>query len=76
VIGFGLDSGIEALAAFAAWRFLRGGITPETEEKLTRIVRWTFLALAACVGVESAHDLITREEVAPPRLGLAVTSLS
>lgn len=76
LVGFGLDSGVEALAAFAAWRFLRREITPETEENLARIVGWTFLGLAAYVVIQSAHDLITREEVAPSKLGLVVTSLS
>jgi divalent metal cation (Fe/Co/Zn/Cd) transporter len=76
LIGFGLDSGIEAFAAFAAWRFLRREITEETEEKLSRVVGWTFLALAVYVIIQSAHDLIAGEEVAPSRLGLVVTSVS
>ncbi len=76
LIGFGLDSGIEAFAALAAWRFLRTEITQETEERLAGIVGWTFLALAAYVVIQSAHDLIGGEEVAPSRLGLIVTSVS
>lgn len=76
LIGFGLDSGIEAFAALAAWRFLRREITEETEERLARIVGWTFLALAAYVVIQSAHDLILGEEVTPSRLGLVVTSVS
>lgn len=76
LIGFGLDSGIEAFAALAAWRFLRREITEETEEKLARIVGWTFLALAAYVVIQSAHDLVLGEDVAPSRLGLVVTSFS
>ncbi len=76
LIGFGLDSGIEALAAFAAWRFLRREITEEAEENLSRVVGWTFLALAGYVVIQSTHDLLAREEVDPSRLGLVVTSLS
>lgn len=76
LIGFGLDSGIETFAAFAAWRFLRREITEETEGKLSRIVGWTFLALAGYVVIQSAHDLIVGEEVAPSRLGLIVTAIS
>ena len=76
LIGFGLDSAIEAFAAFAAWRFLRREITEETEEKLSRVVGWTFLALAGYVVIQSVHDLIAREQVAPSRLGLVVTSVS
>jgi divalent metal cation (Fe/Co/Zn/Cd) transporter len=76
LIGFGLDSAIEAFAAFAAWRFLRREITEETEEKLSRVVGWTFLTLAGYVVVQSVHDLLAREEVAPSRLGLVVTSVS
>lgn len=76
LIGFGLDSGIEAFAALAAARFLRREITHETEERLSRLIGWTFLALAAYVVVQSAYDLIAGEEVAPSRLGLVVTSVS
>lgn len=76
LIGFGLDSGIEAAAALAAWRFLRGEITDEREERLSRIVGWTFLALSAYVVIQSAHDLIGGEEVSPSTLGLVVTSVS
>lgn len=76
LIGFGLDSGIEAFAAFAAWCFLRREITEETEERLSRLIGWTFLALAAYVVIQSARDLIVGEEVAPSRLGLIVTSVS
>jgi divalent metal cation (Fe/Co/Zn/Cd) transporter len=76
LVGFGLDSGIEAVAALAAWRFLRGEMTEEAEERLSRIVGWTFLLLAAYVALQSAYDLLRREDVAPSRLGLIVTSLS
>jgi divalent metal cation (Fe/Co/Zn/Cd) transporter len=76
LIGFGLDSGIEAWAAFAAWRFLRGEITEEREERFSRIVGWTFLALAAYVIVQSGFDLIRGEEVAPSKIGFVVTSIS
>lgn len=76
LVGFGLDSGIEAFAALAAWRFLRREITPQTEEKLSRLVGWTFLALAAYVVIQGAFDLFVGDEVAPSRLGLVVTSVS
>jgi divalent metal cation (Fe/Co/Zn/Cd) transporter len=76
LVGFGLDSGIEAFAALAAWRFLRQEITEETEERLSRFIGWTFLALSAYVVIQSSHDLIVGEEVAPSRLGLIVTSVS
>jgi divalent metal cation (Fe/Co/Zn/Cd) transporter len=76
LIGFGLDSGIEAFAALAAWRFLRGEVTEETEEKLSRLIGWTFLTLAAYVVIQSAHDLILGEQVAASRLGLVVTAVS
>jgi divalent metal cation (Fe/Co/Zn/Cd) transporter len=76
LIGFGLDSGIEAYAALAAWRFLRAEITEEREERLSRAVGWTFLVLGAYVSIQSVHDLIARADVAPSRLGLIVTGLS
>jgi len=76
LVGFGLDSGIEAVAALAAWRFLREEGSEEAEERLSRVVGWTFLALAAYVTIQSAYDLLARKGVAPSRLGLIVTALS
>jgi len=76
LVGFGLDSGIEAAAGLAAWRFMRGRITEQAEKKLSRLVGWTFLALALYVIVQSAHDLLKGEEVLPSALGLGVTALS
>lgn len=76
LVGFGLDSGIEAAAAFAAWRFLQGELTEEGEEKLSRIVGWTFLALSAYVVLQSAFDLLGGEEVSPSKFGLVVTAAS
>lgn len=74
LIGFGLDSAIEAWAAFAAWRFLQSEITEETEDRLSAFIGWTFLVLAVYVVVQSGHDLIEGVEVGPSRLGLIVTS--
>jgi divalent metal cation (Fe/Co/Zn/Cd) transporter len=76
LVGFGLDSGIEATAALAAWRFLRGEITEQREERVSRVVGWTFLALSLYVVAQSAFDLIRGDEVAPSRIGLIVTSVS
>ena len=76
LVGFGLDSGIEAVAALAAWRFLRDEGSEEAEGRLSRVVGWTFLALAGYVTIQSAYDLIVRKAVEPSRLGLAVTALS
>ncbi len=76
LIGFGLDSGIEAWAAFAAWRFLQKEITEKTEERLSGFIGWTFLVLAGYVIIQSGHDLIEGVEVARSRLGLVVTSVS
>lgn len=76
LIAFGLDSGIEAWAAFAAWRFLQREITEKTEERLAGFIGWTFLVLAGYVIIQSVHDLIEGVEVAPSRLGLVVTSVS
>lgn len=76
LVGFGLDSGIEAMAAVFAWRFLHGEITEEAEERLSRAVGWTFLGLAGYVAIQSIHDLAAAKEVAPSRLGLIVTTMS
>ena len=76
LVGFGLDSGIEATATFAAWRFLEGRTTEEGERRLSALVGWTFLALAAYVSIQSVHDLVVAEESAPSLLGVGVTGLS
>jgi divalent metal cation (Fe/Co/Zn/Cd) transporter len=76
LIGFGLDSGIEAVAAFAAWRFLRGEASEEKEERLAGVVGWTFLALSAYVVIESVLDLIRNEQVSRSKLGVIVTAVS
>ena len=76
LVGFGLDSGIEAAAATAALRYLRGAGAERAEENLSGFVGWTFLALAGYVMVQSVHDLTTAHDVDPSALGLAVTALS
>jgi len=76
LVGFGADSGIEAFAAVSAWRFLRREVNEEAENRLSRVVGWTFLALAGYVIIQSAHDLVVGETVATSRLGLIVTTLS
>lgn len=76
LVGFGLDSWIEATASYAALGFMRDGITEEGETRLSRLVGWTFLALAAYVLVQSLDDLIHQQDVSPSLLGLIVTSTS
>src|SRR5262245_10081490 len=75
LVGFGLDSFIEALATLGA--LIRGGrMSEEGERRLARLVGWTFLGLAAYVAIESAYDLWHRAEVSPSSLGVVVTGVS
>ncbi len=76
LVGFGLDSGIEAVAAFAAWRYLQGQITEQSERRLSTLVGWTFLALSAYILIQSSYDLIEGREVEASSVGFAVTAVS
>lgn len=81
LVGFGLDSFIELTASGAAlWRLHRDEDATQrehAERTSLRIIGWSFLALAAYVGVEALRSLLTRT---PPQastlgIGIAVASL-
>jgi len=79
LVGFGLDSVIETIAAATLlWRLKqRGDLEAAAESRALRIVGATFFVLAAYVTLESVRDLWLRHE---PResllgIGLAVVSL-
>lgn len=72
LIGFGLDSVIEFVAAgVVAWE-LRGA-DQERERSATRIIGLTFFILAAYVAVESIRDLLTHARPGRSLPGLAIT---
>jgi divalent metal cation (Fe/Co/Zn/Cd) transporter len=65
LIGFGIDSGIEVVAAFALlWRFRKAGADTSEEEhgaaerRALYIVSGTFFLLAAYTGFEAVSALI------------------
>lgn len=78
LLGFGLDSVIEVIAAVALiWRLNKGiEEEPAAEKKALQIVGWTFLLLAVYVGFESARNLWTHEIPHESRAGIALTLLS
>lgn len=79
LVGFGLDSVIEIVAAGTlVWRLKGQGAADEhrMEKKALGIVGWTFFLLAAYLAYQSVSTLWLRE---PPReslLGILIASLS
>ena len=82
VIGFGIDSGIESIAAvLVGLRLaarLRHGHADERKERITlKLVAVTFFTLAAYVTFEGVRSLISgeRPESSPLAIGLLVASI-
>jgi len=82
VIGFGIDSGIESIAAvLVGLRLaarLRHGEADERKEKITlRLVAVTFFILAAYVTFEGIRSLIENEtpEASPVSVGVLIASI-
>ena len=79
LVGFGLDSVIEIIAAATlVWRLTRGGEREaEAEARAVKVVGLTFFALAAYVAYESVTDLFFRRSPHSSLLGivLAVAAL-
>jgi cation diffusion facilitator family transporter len=82
LVGFGLDSFVESLSGgIMIWRFRRhADLTPEEEERreklATKLVGWTFFALAAYVLYESLKKLVFQEAPAPSLLGIIIAAVS
>lgn len=76
LVAFGLDSTIEVLSAAAvAWQFTRQD--PQRWEKPTlRVIGVAFFALAASVTTTAVIALVTRAEVSPSPIGIALTAVS
>jgi len=75
LIGFGLDSVIEFLAAIIVIWQLRGEIAGQQREtRAVRLIGLTFFALAAYLAVESIHDLLTHAKPGESAAGLAITA--
>jgi cation diffusion facilitator family transporter len=84
LVGFGIDSGIEVVAASALlWRFRTAGADATKEEhgvaerRALFIVSATFFALAAYIGFEAVTALVLRKEPDTSTVGvvLAIVSL-
>lgn len=80
LVGFGIDSVIEVTASGAAqWR-LRADvdhIRRERVERVTlRVIGWSFLALAAYVGVDAVSSLWLRQQPERSRFGMVILILS
>jgi cation diffusion facilitator family transporter len=83
LIGFGVDSGIEVIAAGALlWRFARAKADASEDEHSTAerqalyVVSATFFALAAYISVEATHALVSREEPETSAVGLLLSVVS
>ena len=83
LVGFGLDSTIETIAASALFLRLRaemkGADEEETEaheKRALRIVGVTFLLLALYILYEAGSTLWFREPPQPSRIGIALAALS
>jgi divalent metal cation (Fe/Co/Zn/Cd) transporter len=81
LIGFGVDSFVEsASAAVLIWRLHVEQRSPEraehVEQRALRIIGFSFLALAALVGVESFRSLLAGEQPDVSRIGIALTIVS
>lgn len=83
LLGFGLDSTIETIAATALFFFLRAEMTGASEEqaeayeaRALRVVGVTFMVLAAYILYEAGSALWFRETPDASRLGIALAALS
>ncbi len=83
LVGFGLDSVIETIAAFALYRRLRAeqaGATKEEAEAHERRALWivgvTFLLLSGYIAFEAASILWTAEPPEVSRVGIILAAVS
>jgi cation diffusion facilitator family transporter len=83
LVGFGVDSGIEVVAASALlWRFrtARASASAErhahAERRALYVVSGTFFLLATYIGVEATSGLLSGEGPASSTLGLALAIVS
>jgi cation diffusion facilitator family transporter len=83
LVGFGVDSGIEVVAASALlWRFRAAGATASAkrhahaERRALYVVSGTFFLLATYIGVEATSALLSEEDPESSTVGLALAILS
>ncbi len=78
LLGFGLDSVIEALASIViVWRFTGTRTLSETaERRAQKAVALTFFLLAPYIAIDAVHALVTGEHARTSWLGIGVSIAS
>jgi Cation efflux family len=83
LVGFGIDSGIELVAASALlWRFRKAGADASEEEhgaaerRALYIVSATFFVLAAYIAFEAVSALVSSEEPDTSNVGIVLAVIS
>ena len=76
LLGFGLDSGIEALASIIViWRFTGTRLASSTSERRAqRLVAVSFFLLAPYIAVEAIHALVAGDRAETSIAGLVLTA--
>jgi divalent metal cation (Fe/Co/Zn/Cd) transporter len=78
LIGFGIDSAIEAVASIIiVWRFSgRRTLSETSEQRAQKLVAVSFFLLAPYIAVEAIRSLVTGEQADTSWLGIAITLAS
>ena len=76
LLGFGLDSGIEAMASvIVIWRFTGTRLaSPTSERRAQQLVAVSFFLLAPYIAVEATRSLATGERAETSVIGLVLTA--
>lgn len=83
LVGFGVDSGIEVVAALALlWRFNKAGVEAthaehgEAERRALYVVSGTFFLLATYIAFEAVRELVSSEEPDTSTVGVVLSIVS
>ncbi len=78
LLGFGLDSGIEALASIIViWRFTGSRLLGErSERRAQQLVALSFYLLAPYISIEAVRSLATSERPATSIIGIVLTAIT
>jgi divalent metal cation (Fe/Co/Zn/Cd) transporter len=76
LLGFGLDSGVEAMASIiVVWRFTGARLASATSERRAQqLVAISFFLLAPYIGIEAARALVAGDRAETSIVGLALTA--
>ena len=76
LLGFGLDSGIEAMASvIVIWRFTGTRLaSPTSERRAQRLVAVSFFLLAPYIGIEAIRTLVAGDRAETSIVGLVLTA--